>query len=225
MTHAATLPLRSQIDLNRIAGETGAIAVNAALLLALLAPIVPPAGFELPGPETTVIVVEPAKPKRVEPPPVPVQREQPRKAPTTPAIALPQPVPIESPAVVIDGAGEPFIPPMEQVAEAREGTGGDSLAPTEPVTGAHLRYASAPPPAYPRDALRDGATGTVLLEVLVDIDGRPLDVRIARSSGRRDLDQAARRQVLKRWRFVPAMENGEAVQALGMVPVEFSLVR
>ena len=43
------------------------------------------------------------------------------------------------------------------------------------------------------------------------------------SSGNRDLDRAARMQVLKAWKFQPAMQDGRAVQAYGRVPVDFSL--
>jgi periplasmic protein TonB len=71
--------------------------------------------------------------------------------------------------------------------------------------------------------LREGVQGTVLLQVLVDVDGRPLQVDVQRSSGDRRLDVAARRQVLDHWRFRPAMKNGHAVQAIGLVPVAFSL--
>ena len=38
-----------------------------------------------------------------------------------------------------------------------------------------------------------------------------------------ELDEAARAQVLTRWRFQPATRNGLAVQAIGMVPIEFAL--
>jgi protein TonB len=223
MTHAATLPFRPRVDRTRIAAETGAIVFNAVLLLALLAPVVPPV-FDPPRPEMTVVPIAPVKPRPVEPPPVPVVREQPRVVPVTPTTVPPQPLPIERPPVLIEGAGEPFVPPVEIAVEATQGAG-DSITPVEPLAGAHLRYASAPPPAYPRDALREGAGGTVLLEILVDTDGRPLEVTVVRSSGHRDLDQAARRQVLRHWRFVPAMQDGRAVQAIGRVPVEFSLER
>ena len=67
--------------------------------------------------------------------------------------------------------------------------------------------------------------GTVLLQVLVDVDGRPLDVTIARSSGHRELDEAARLQVLKRWSFQPATRDDTPIQAVGLVPVEFNLRR
>ncbi|MBA2238954.1 MAG: energy transducer TonB, partial [Lysobacter sp.] len=64
---------------------------------------------------------------------------------------------------------------------------------------------------------------TVLLQVLVDTDGKPLQVEVARSSGHRSLDRAARRHVLARWMFRPAIQDGRPVQAIGLVPVEFAL--
>ena len=97
--------------------------------------------------------------------------------------------------------------------------------PTEPLPGVRLEYAQAPAPTYPRAALRSGAEGTVLLQVLVDVDGRPLQVGVNRSSGDRRLDVAAREQVLRHWRFRPAMHDGRAVQAIGLVPINFSLDR
>jgi protein TonB len=72
-------------------------------------------------------------------------------------------------------------------------------------------------------AIREGLTGTVMLRVLVDVDGKPLDVQIERSSGHRVLDAAARKQVLGKWRFKPAMENGRALQAIGLIPIDFHL--
>ena len=35
--------------------------------------------------------------------------------------------------------------------------------------------------------------------------------------------EAARKHVLKRWMFRPAMQDGVAVQAIGLVPINFSL--
>jgi protein TonB len=97
--------------------------------------------------------------------------------------------------------------------------------PTAPLPGVRLEYAQAPAPAYPRAALRAGIEGTVLLQVLVDVDGRPLQVDVNRSSGDRRLDLAARDQVLRHWRFRPAIRDGRAVQAIGLVPIDFSLDR
>ncbi|MBE2211979.1 MAG: TonB family protein, partial [Xanthomonadaceae bacterium] len=43
------------------------------------------------------------------------------------------------------------------------------------------------------------------------------------SSGHRVLDRAAREQVLRKWKFVPARRNGRAVRAVGTVPVAFTI--
>jgi protein TonB len=63
----------------------------------------------------------------------------------------------------------------------------------------------------------------VLLKVLVDVDGKALDVTIQRSSGNRDLDRAAQQHILRHWTFRPAMKDGRAVQAIGLVPIDFKL--
>ncbi|MDE2272232.1 MAG: energy transducer TonB [Xanthomonadaceae bacterium] len=63
------------------------------------------------------------------------------------------------------------------------------------------------------------------LKVLVDPSGKPVEVLIARSSGSRPLDDAARAHVLAAWRFRPAMRDGRAIEAWAMVPVRFDLHR
>ncbi len=55
---------------------------------------------------------------------------------------------------------------------------------------------------YPRRARRAGLEGTVLLEIVLNDAGRIIEIRVARSSGHRILDEAAQ----------------EAVAALGTVP-------
>ena len=92
-----------------------------------------------------------------------------------------------------------------------------------PLPSATLEYVRAPAPRYPIAALRDRAEGTVMLRVLVDTDGTPIEVLIEKSSGDRNLDKEARQHVLKSWRFKPAMQNGQAVQAYGLVPIDFTL--
>jgi TonB family protein len=78
-------------------------------------------------------------------------------------------------------------------------------------------------PVYPADALRDGVTGTVVLELTVGVDGRVLAVSVIHSSGDRRLDNAARTQVLHSWVFQPKIEHGVPVQSIGVMPVVFSL--
>src|SRR5690606_15687155 len=128
--------------------------------------------------------------------------------------------PAPTPAPVIVEAGLLPAPPMVEPPASGPATPAME-APPGPATGMRLEYASAPAPRYPRDAIIDGLQGTVLLEVLVDVDGSPLEVRIHRSSGHRVLDASARRHVLRHWRFRPAVRDGRPVQAIGLVPIDF----
>jgi TonB family protein len=83
-------------------------------------------------------------------------------------------------------------------------------------------YQRLTPPKYPAAALADRAEGTVLLRVLVAIDGSPAEVRIERSSGDARLDAAAQNKV-RDWRFNPARREGQAIAGWVQVPVTFSL--
>ena len=78
------------------------------------------------------------------------------------------------------------------------------------------------PPDYPDLARRRGEQGRVLLRVEVSMDGRPLAVSVARSSGFGILDSAAQ-DAIRAWRFVPATEGGRPVQAIAEVPIQFRL--
>ena len=92
-----------------------------------------------------------------------------------------------------------------------------------PLPSATLEYVHATSPRYPPAELRGGVQGTVILRVLVDVDGKPASVTVETSSGNRNLDRVALQHVLKTWRFKPAMQNGQVVQAYGLVPIAFNL--
>ncbi|HMH69385.1 MAG TPA: energy transducer TonB [Pinirhizobacter sp.] len=81
----------------------------------------------------------------------------------------------------------------------------------------------APAPAYPSTARRMHMQGTVVLRVLVDVDGKPLQVVVESSSGHAELDRAAQNQVLSKWRFQPATAQGRPTQAWARIPVTFNL--
>lgn len=80
--------------------------------------------------------------------------------------------------------------------------------------------AGNPEPKYPASMLRVGAGGTVIVEARIDARGTPMDVRVAKRSGERELDRAAVNAV-RQWRFQPAMRNGKAVASSVRVPVDF----
>ncbi|MEM0897700.1 MAG: energy transducer TonB [Verrucomicrobiota bacterium] len=62
-------------------------------------------------------------------------------------------------------------------------------------------------PAYPRNALRNRIQGTVYVLITVNSSGRAASVSISRSSGNRDLDNAAL-SAARRTRFNPARNDG-----------------
>jgi protein TonB len=212
-----SLSAREPMDVSRIAACAGTIAINVALILLLLAPL----SGRLPdlpssAKDPVLVLWQPPRPKIVEPPvPVPVL-PQPQTATTQP-VRQPQHVaPVDTP-VVDPQSGDIAIEPPD-IAPGPEPT----LDPV-PSSGEQLQALRSPPPPYPAEAMRNGLSGVVELEIRVGVDGRPLDVRIVRSSGHRVLDQAARRTVLSKWTFVPATRDGHAVEALGRVPIEFVL--
>lgn len=218
-------------DLARIGGISSAIALHLIAFGLLLMPAQLPLQAPVEAGRTRFepVIVEPLPPP---PPPIPVQVVErpriapPRHAPTLPrqqavppqhSTSLPSNAPDVAPPVIVDD-GDAVAAPTRGSAMSVPGDGA-------PLAGIALQYLSNPKPAYPREALREGLQGTVLLRVVVDENGRPVEVSIAGSSGHRVLDRAAREQVLRKWRFVPAMQDGRAVRAVGTVPVAFSLER
>ncbi|AGA91509.1 TonB family protein [Thioflavicoccus mobilis 8321] len=79
-----------------------------------------------------------------------------------------------------------------------------------------------PRPVYPLLARRQGIEGRVLIRVAVLDSGRVGRAEVSRGSGARALDNAALAAV-RRWRFHPALRNGQAIAATITVPVIFRL--
>ncbi|MGY3265139.1 energy transducer TonB [Lysobacter sp. HA35] len=215
---------RVQLDPTRIASISGAIAVNGLVLLLLLAPMSPVVRDIAPD---NIIVDYITKKQTPPPPPPPIEHPPIRVAVSTPAPTIRQPTHVvDPPPLALDDPqpGDTVVPPVTSDQHTFADSGIATPADDgKPLAGAHLEYATNPAPAYPSSSLRAQEQGTVMLEVLVDVDGKPIEVKIARSSGSRALDLAARRAVLSSWTFRPAMRDGHAVQAIGMVPVEFHL--
>ena len=83
-------------------------------------------------------------------------------------------------------------------------------------------YLNNPPPAYPRMSRRMGEQGTVMVRVLISVDGRAEQAEIRTSSGYARLDEAAL-DTVKRWRYVPGKRAGTAEAVWFNVPVRFVL--
>lgn len=213
---------KPHLDSARILTMSGTIAINLLAFGLLMMPLsMPPPAISIDEPSHNPTVREiPKDPVIVDivdevRPPTPRETTQPverRITAPTASDAISTPVTVDSGTEVATDTSTDITGPIESIIPASSGP--------SPM---QLEYRLAPAPTYPRRALQQRLTGTVLLEVLVGLDGRPLEVKVAQSSGHRELDEAARAQVLKRWSFQPATKNGQAVQAIGMVPVQFTL--
>lgn len=215
-----TLRLHSEVrpELSRILAIAAAIAVHAFAFMLLLIPMTaPPLRVIVERDRPDVRIIDPVK-KPVEPITVPVER---KPAAAQPIVTRKQSTSKpRDPPVVVEGGTVPTS--ATEVVDAMQPTEIGSV-PNGPISVTSLGYADATPPPYPRDAARAGVQGTVLLKVLVDTDGTPMEVTVHQSSGNRSLDRGAREHVLKHWRFQPAVHGGNTVQAYGLVPIVFSM--
>lgn len=164
------------------------------------------------GPIETRIIEE--APKLDEPPPPP-----PPKIETPPPFVPPPEVAIEIP---VDAPPRNAITqtttkkPVEQPPPAPV-----AKIPTTPPRSDPRRPLTQPD--YPPSSRRAGEAGTVILEVYVNENGRPQEVRVKKSSGYKKLDDAAVREVKRSWRLVPGTENGKPVAMWGQFAVTFRL--
>lgn len=210
---------RAHPDPARIAAISAAIALNLAVIMIATKPSAPAFfhALERLHPIPTISFIPPPAPV-IPPPPVDVL---PLPHPVAPPVAHHQ-APPSSPPVSIPGtegniAAPPVATPSLLPADSTPGPAVDAA----PVA-ASLAYRAAPL-RFPTRALQQRMHGTVLLRVLVDETGKPIEVTVEHGSGYLLLDRSAVEQVLAGWRFQPAMVDGHATRALARVPVTFDL--
>ncbi|MBX9812819.1 MAG: energy transducer TonB [Burkholderiales bacterium] len=139
--------------------------------------------------------------------------------PATIAVTEPMRAPDSFPLPALSakqGEARPSTPRRTEVAVA----GRDIAAASPPdFNAAYLRN---PPPPYPLVARRNGEQGTVTLKVLVTREGIPASVAVEKTSGSSHLDNAAL-ETVRTWRFVPARQGTQPVEAWVLVPIVFRL--
>ena len=79
----------------------------------------------------------------------------------------------------------------------------------------------SPDPEYSEEARKAKYTGTCVLWLVVGPDGKPRDIKVARSLGL-GLDEKAV-EAVKQWKFEPAMKDGKPVAVQINVEVDFRL--
>jgi len=199
--------------------------------------LIAPETYAAPGPIPAPVPEPVVPPRRNEPVPAtarprPTPSPDPEPRPPAPAVPsaelpssrdiarempVPPVVPAEQPAAASPGSVHAERSPLPLAAIARE------EAPV-PVTAASFdaAYLHNPAPTYPQAARRRGEEGRVVLRVHVLGDGSADAVEIAESSGHARLDAAAR-DTVRAWRFVPARRGDVALDSWLRVPVVFRL--
>lgn len=144
--------------------------------------------------------------------------------PSAPAASQVEAVPEAPPSSLLALAGQGAL--VAPAPGPRLGSAATAVAPAtpaaEPQVGARPDYAYNPPPDYPLAMREQGIGGVVWLRVWVDGDGRPGEIRLARGSGYRLLDDAAMR-VVRHWRFVPARSGDQTLASWVEFPIRFAL--
>lgn len=207
------------LDPARIASISAAIAINLTVLLIATQPITP-AQVAAIRRLTPVQLIRLVKPPPSVPPPAPIELKPLLHPPALPRVRQ-VPKPVAAPVRVTTEEGTLAAPPAA-APSLLPGSDNTGIAAPAAAAEARLAYRLAPL-QFPIQALRQRMHGTVLLRVLVDETGTPLQVSVEHGSGYALLDRSAQQQVLANWRFQPAMINGHAVRAWVRVPVDFHL--
>jgi TonB family protein len=77
-------------------------------------------------------------------------------------------------------------------------------------------------PEYSEEARKAKYSGTVLISLIVDANGKAQNIRVVRSLGL-GLDEKAMEAVAK-WKFKPGMKGGQAVAVQATIEVNFRLL-
>lgn len=94
--------------------------------------------------------------------------------------------------------------------------------PTNIAPSADISYRARHKPRYPAQAIRQRHEGTVVLLVLVGVDGSVKDIKVDKSSGYRELDRAAIKAA-RGWRFNPGMRGSTPYEGWARIPIDFNL--
>ncbi len=203
-------------DWQRVASLSTTFAAHALALLVLALPLAAPLVREEPARIEASVISEPLPPPPQPPEPIPLPRAAPVRSPTPPATPMVPALPRTAMPAPIASQPQPVAAAPVDIAPAS--------APAAHGETRMLAYDGRLKLRYPAASVRQHEQGTVVLNVLVDVDGKVQRIEIARSSGHRRLDDAAR-EAAERARFLPVLVDGKAQPAWGLVPIEFRLDR
>ena len=174
----------------------------------------------------------PVYPVPIDPPPPPEPQSRPaplQKTRPTPRAEAPTPLVRSQPDTPFPVAIDPQ-PPFDPGPATGAGAGGgtaivDPPRPPPPVLtqpGIDQRYARDFQPGYPPAERRAGREGSVVVRVLVGVDGRVRDIEQI-SAASDEFWRVTRERALARWRFRPGTRDGIPVEAWRTMTVRFLL--
>lgn len=142
--------------------------------------------------------------------------------PPPPKFDAPPPVVMDMPDVVITQEAAPVaaITTTKKVAPPPPPPAADVLLP--PRSNPRRPNAGAEE-IYPAMSKRLGEEGTVVLLLTVSGEGRVTEAKIDQSSGFERLDEAASKEAVRSWRFLPGTRNGKPETMQFRLKVTFSL--
>ena len=188
---------------SRVAAMAAVAALHIGLVIAISQGLYPTAPMAI-SPDFTVTTIDP--PPKTPPKP---------SGPTTVTLTKPWVDPLPLPPVPVER--HPITthrqPPTETTTVTAPVVVAPSVDTRHPLTQ----------PRYPASSRRAGEEGTVELSLFVLANGRVDKVTIARSSGFEKLDDAARKEAMRGWRFKPQTVDGLAVAAWHRISVTFRL--
>ncbi len=113
----------------------------------------------------------------------------------------------------------PAPAPAQKEPAYGESSGGGVYRPTGGATNPVAIYKTEP--QYSDEALKAKWGGTVLLSLVVDESGKPVQIKVVKPLGL-GLDEKAI-QAVAQWRFKPSMKNGKPVPAAAQIAITFHL--
>jgi len=208
MTMRGTPPgTGARAGLRRLAGILIVVALHVGVVYALVTGLAQRTIEVVRAPIETRILPpdQPAPP--VTPPPPPQFAPPPPLFVPPPEIRI-APPPAPKPAIAAVTTVKPAEPTPPPVLSAPPVS--VPPAPREPVrVQPRLDPTRSREPEYPPTSRRLGEQGGLVVQVLVEPDGRPSDVKLIESSGFARLDQAALSGIRSSYRFVPGSIDGK----------------
>lgn len=174
-----------------------------------------------------VRLIAPSEPPQpLPPPPVAMPQMQ------APALTL-----VEPPLIAVAAAPAPSpvvaaLPPPPPTPQAVQASPAPPVAVAQPpappaikrIPASAVRWLKEPRMTVPLMSKRLKESGVVQVRILVDVNGLPREVALAKSSGFARLDEQAL-QDIRNARFVPYTENGQPVEWEVIAPMSYEVDR